>query len=348
MPRWNLYRWLALFATVLTLVVIGLGAYVRLSNAGLSCPGWPACYGHLVVPTSKAVVARIDRSHPLRPLQPSKAEKEMVHRYLAGTLVLVILVLALASLRRERRRQGGPLVLPWLALVLVVFQALLGMWTVTMLLDPAVVSAHLFGAMTILVVLALLVVREGRALEWRGMVSSAWPRRLAVVVLGVLVAQMFLGVWTSTHYAWVACHGFPACRGSLWPAGLDFREVWHFWPRIGPDYAGGRWPWGVRAAVYLLHRYGGLFTLVVFVAFLASLLRVSRHPGLRRLAWIVGILVILQVAVGLTMAIYGVGLDIAVAHTVLAALLLMTTVLLVYALWVRPRGSAGEAIATTR
>jgi cytochrome c oxidase assembly protein subunit 15 len=332
-PRWSAYRLLALLAVILTLVVIAVGAYVRLSNAGISCPGWPACYGHLVVPTSPGAVARIDRTHPLRPLRPAKAEKEMAHRYLAGTLGLIILALALLSLRRARREAGRPIFLPWLAAVLVVFQALLGMWTVTLLLDPAVVTAHLFGAMAILVVLALLVAREGDALGWRDEVKGPWPRRLAVLVLLVLIGQMFLGAWTSTHYAWVACRGFPACRGSLWPSGLDFREVWHFWPRIGPDYQGGTWPWGVRAAVYLLHRYGGVFTLVVMLAFLAALFRVSRSRGLRRLALAVAGLTLLQVAIGISMAVYGVGLDIADAHTVVAALLLMTTSLLVYALW---------------
>lgn len=344
MTRWTPYRLLALLAALLTLVVIGVGAYVRLSNAGLSCPGWPACYGHLVVPTAPATVARINRLHPGRPLRPGKAEKEMAHRYLAGTLGLLILVLALLSLGRERRAQRRPLVLPWLALVLVVFQALLGMWTVTLLLDPAVVAAHLFGAMAILIVLALLVTREGDALAWRETVPGPWPRRLAVLALAVLVGQMFLGVWTSTHYAWVACRGFPACRGSLWPAGLDFREVWHFWPRIGPDYQGGTWPWGVRAAVYLLHRYGGFVTLAVLLAFVAALFRVSRHRGLRRLALAVAALALLQVAAGVAMAVYGVGLDIADAHTVLAALLLTATVLLVYSLWTRPR-AAREARA---
>ncbi|MCL5799003.1 MAG: COX15/CtaA family protein [Gammaproteobacteria bacterium] len=341
MSRWSYYRLLALAAVLLTLVVIGVGAYVRLSNAGLSCPGWPACYGHLVVPTGQTAVARIDRTHPARPLRPAKAEKEMVHRYLAGTLGLLILALALLSLRRTRREAGRPLFLPWLAAVLVVFQALLGMWTVTLLLDPAVVAAHLFGAMAILVVLALLVAREGDALGWRGEVTGRWPRRLALLVLAVLIGQMFLGVWTSTHYAWVACRGFPACRGSLWPRGLDFREVWHFWPRIGPDYQGGTWPWGVRAAVYLLHRYGGIFTFVVILAFVGALLRASRHRGLRRLAWTVAVLTVLQVAIGIAMAVYGVGLDIADAHTVVAALLLTATVLLVYALWTPPVRARG-------
>ena len=338
MPRWSATRCLALAAAVLTLVVIAVGAYVRLSNAGLSCPGWPACYGHLVVPTAPGTVARINRIHPLRPLRPAKAEKEMAHRYLAGTLGLLILALALLSLRRRRRADGRPLFLPWLALVLVVFQALLGMWTVTLLLDPAVVAAHLFGAMAILVTLALLVAREGDALGWRGDVAGPWPRWLAVLVLAVVIGQMFLGVWTSTHYAWVVCRGFPACRGSLWPPGLDFREVWHFWPRIGPDYQGGVWPWGVRAAVYLLHRYGGVLTLVVILSFVTALVRTSRHSGLRRLALTVAGLTVLQVAIGIAMAVYGVGLDIADAHTVVAALLLTTTCLLVYALWT-PRAS---------
>jgi cytochrome c oxidase assembly protein subunit 15 len=338
MPRWTAYRVLALVATLLTFVVIVVGAYVRLSNAGLSCPGWPACYGHLVVPTAPKTVAGINRIHPERPLRPAKAEKEMTHRYLAGVLVILILALAFLSLSPKRRSAGRPLVLPWLAAVLVVFQALLGMWTVTLLLDPAVVSAHLFGAMAIFVVLALLVTREGNALAWREEVGGPWPRRLAVLVLALLVAQMFLGVWTSTHYAWVSCQGFPACRGSLWPPGLDFREVWHFWPRIGPDYQGGTWPWGVRAAVYLLHRYGGILTLVVMLSFTTALVRASRHPGLRRLALSVAGLTVLQVAIGITMAVYGVGLDIADAHTAVAALLLMTTCLLVYALWTpKPR-----------
>ncbi|EQD40992.1 cytochrome c oxidase assembly, partial [mine drainage metagenome] len=169
---WDPFRLLTLIAIVWTLVLIGVGAYVRLSNAGLSCPGWPACYGHLTVPTRTGVIQRVDRLHPDHPLVPRKAMKEMFHRYLAGGLGLVILAIAVLGWSRARRTLGRPRYFPLLILLLVLLQAALGMWTVTMELEPIIVLAHLIGAFLIFDGLLLLWAMDTHALHWKEEVPS--------------------------------------------------------------------------------------------------------------------------------------------------------------------------------
>jgi cytochrome c oxidase assembly protein subunit 15 len=330
---WDPFRILTLVAIVWTLILIGVGAYVRLSNAGLSCPGWPACYGHLTVPTRPGVVQQVDIHHPHHPLVPRKAMKEMFHRYLAGGLGFVILALAGLGLSRTRRAQGRPRWFPLFVLLLVLLQAALGMWTVTLELEPVIVLAHLIGAFLIFDGLLLLWAMDTNTFHWKGEVSSSWGRRVGVLALGFLVAQILLGAWTSTHYAWVGCPDFPTCLGSFWPAHLEFGRAFRLWDPLGVDYQGGTLPLHARAAIYILHRIGAVVVLVTVVAWCLALLRSSRHLGVRVTSLVVILLTLLQVAIGVTLASVGMPRWLADSHTVVAALLLGATTLLVYALW---------------
>jgi cytochrome c oxidase assembly protein subunit 15 len=202
----------ALWVTLLALVVIMLGAYVRLSDAGLGCPDWPGCYGKLIVPSTEAEIASANNTYPHRPLETGKAWKEMVHRYLASALGLCILALAVIALRR-RNQVGQPLLLPWLLTLLVAFQGALGMWTVTLQVKPVIVTAHLLGGLATVALLWILtlklyspsinpyVIYHNRRLLWLS--------RLGVVIL---LMQIILGGWTSTNYAAIGCTDFPSCH----------------------------------------------------------------------------------------------------------------------------------------
>ncbi|EQD34476.1 cytochrome c oxidase assembly protein [mine drainage metagenome] len=330
---WDPFRLLTLIAIVWTLVLIGVGAYVRLSNAGLSCPGWPACYGHLTVPTRTGVIQRVDRLHPDHPLVPRKAMKEMFHRYLAGGLGLVILAIAVLGWSRARRTLGRPRYFPLLILLLVLLQAALGMWTVTMELEPIIVLAHLIGAFLIFDGLLLLWAMDTHALHWKEEVPSFWGRWIGVLALILLGLQILLGAWTSTHYAWVGCPDFPTCLGSWWPAHLEFGRAFTLWDRLGVDYQGGTLPLHARAAIYLLHRLGAGIVLVTILAWCLALFMSCRHLGVRIWSLLVILLTLLQVAIGVMLASAGMPRWLADSHTVGAALLLGATSLLVYALW---------------
>jgi cytochrome c oxidase assembly protein subunit 15 len=337
--RWDLFRLLTALAILWTLVLIAVGAYVRLSNAGLSCPGWPACYGHLVVPTQGAALHRADQLHPGRPLRPVQAFKEMFHRYLAGGFGLVILIMAGLSVSGRRRHEPGPRRLSWIILGLVILQALLGMWTVTLELEPIVVVGHLLGAFLIWDCLLILWARDTMTFRWRGEVASSWGRRIGLLALSFLVIQIFLGAWTSTHYAWVGCPDFPTCLGTWWPRHLEYGRAFVLWNRLGVDYQGGTLPLRARAAIYFLHRIGALVVFVTMIGWTAALWVHSRRGSLRMMSAVVAGLTVLQVAIGISMATIGMPRWLAVGHTFFAALLLGAATLLVYALWTPPNPS---------
>ena len=209
---------LSLFATILAIVVVVLGAYTRLTDAGLGCPDWPGCYGQLTPPTDQSIDSQ-------------KAWTEMIHRYFAGTLGLVILVLAIVAIFKRKQpnvgaRRAVPLQLPLVLLGLVIFQALLGMWTVTMLLNPLVVMAHLLGGMATLGLLWWLALRsQSNSLKFaiRNSQSAINPNLKTWATLGLIILgiQIALGGWTSANYAALACPDFPQCQGQWWPS-MDF------------------------------------------------------------------------------------------------------------------------------
>jgi cytochrome c oxidase assembly protein subunit 15 len=318
MQRSGAIHALPLAALMLAFVVVVLGAYTRLTHAGLGCPDWPGCYGALVVPES--VEAEGAAAHAIRPLDRDKAWTEMIHRYAAGTLGLLILAMAVVAWRR-RRDPDQPVLLPLLLLALVVFQALLGMWTVTWLLKPAVVSAHLLGGLAVLALLSWLVLAHW----FRGPPDEGARDNLvpwAVAALAVLAAQIFLGGWTSANYAALICPEFPACRGGEWWPPADFAEGFRFWRGIGPDYEGGVLDAAGRTAVHLAHRLGALAAAIVIgAAALRAML--GRSPRSRFIGAAVLGLLCLQIALGVSNVLLSLPLPVAVAHNATAALLLL-------------------------
>ncbi len=319
-------RLLCYLLPALALAVIVLGAYVRLSNAGLGCPDWPGCYGRLAVPNG---VANVHLEHPdwhHRPLESGKAWLEMLHRYLASTLGLGIVILAVAFTRANLRRAvGGSAVVFWLV-PLVMFQGLLGMWTVTLLLKPLVVSAHLLGGLATLSLLwwHLLAVRAQPVFAVPAGGLYLWAR-IAVLVL---VLQIFLGGWTSANYAALACTDFPTCQGRWWPH-ANFREAYVLWRGLGINYEFGVLDTPARTAIHLGHRLGALVATLT-VAFTAMLAWHTGKPRLRRLASCILAALALQVCLGITNVLGGLPLPVAVAHNGVAAVLLLTLITLVH------------------
>ena len=293
------YRALAAAAVVLAFIVVVMGAYVRLSDAGLGCPDWPFCYG-------KPLPAEIADRDAL-----AKAWKEMGHRYLAGTLGVVIVLLVIGAWRRRRDAALATAIV-----LLVVLQATLGKWTVTMLLKPAIVTAHLLGGMTTLALLAWLALAQ-------------WPHRPApelralrtpaAIALAALALQIALGGWVSANYAALACPSLPLCRGQA----MDFGHAFHVVRELGRTREGELLPLAALTAIHWTHR---VFALVALAAVLTAAVRAWRLA--RPLALLVGAVVLAQFALGVANVAAGLPLALAAAHNAGAALVLVALVVL--------------------
>jgi cytochrome c oxidase assembly protein subunit 15 len=324
----TLFRRLCLVATLVALCVIVLGAWVRLSHAGLGCPDWPGCYGHLTVGEAVENADRANAAFPERPLEADKALKEMIHRYFASGLGLLILAIAVLAWV-NRRDPAQPLRLPGFLVALVVFQGLLGMWTVTLLVKPLIVTAHLVGGLTTMALcwwLALRVNRTTRPPGERGL------RGLAVVGLGVLALQIMLGGWVSTNYSALACPDFPTCQKSFWPE-MDFKDAFVLWRGLGIDYEGGVLDHPARVAIHFVHRLGAVVTAMVlgFVAWRA--IRSGQSRAVRMAGAVLAALVVVQWMVGPVMVMKALPLELATAHNGVAALLVLAVVALLRFLW---------------
>lgn len=319
------YRTMVLAAAVLALGVVILGAYVRLSDAGLGCPDWPGCYGHMVVPETPVQLQSAQERFPGQPVEAHKAWKEMVHRYFAGTLGVLIALIGIGAWGRRQRAQASP-VLPTILIGLVIFQALLGMWTVTLLLKPVIVSAHLLGGMATLGVLSWLALRALALPGIQGTPAGKGLRPWAWIGLALVYGQIALGGWVSSNYAALACSDFPFCHGA-WVPPMDFPMGFHLVRDLGRTADGGFLPLDALTAIHWTHRLGALITFC-YVGWLA--VRARRMPGLRRLAWTIMGILCLQVALGISNVVFSLPLPVAVAHNGGAALLLVSMVALNY------------------
>jgi cytochrome c oxidase assembly protein subunit 15 len=323
---------LALFAAIVAFAVIVLGAYVRLSHAGLGCPDWPGCYGQLTWPVEAHDISKAAEAFPDRPVETDKAWKEMVHRYLAGTLVLLVIAINVLCWNKKYRGNGLRS-LAGLLLALILFQAALGMWTVTLKLLPLVVMAHLMGGLATFGLLLWLAWRSNPAPDAGSLASYRLP---ILVGLVVLIAQVALGGWTSANYAALACPDFPSCQGALWPE-TNFGEGFVLWREIGVDYEGGVLDMQARVAIHMAHRVGALITLLVLGILAARLIRsdTSRQEGL-----VLGALLVAQIALGIQNVMLQLPLVNAVAHNGMAALLLAVMLWLTYRSALRPATTA--------
>ncbi len=306
-------RGLVAAAVGLASVVVVLGAYTRLVDAGLGCPDWPGCYGMILVPETAAEIARAEAAFPDAPVEVDKAWPEMIHRYAAATLGLVILVLTVVAIR-ERQRWKLPVAL----LALVIVQGAFGAWTVTLKLWPQVVTTHLLGGFA---TLALLWV------WWLHTRTSSWQvepslGRLAFATLVVVVMQVALGGWLTANYAALACPDFPTCHG-VWVPDMDFAAGFDILQDVGPNYLGGLMSSDARVAIHVVHRIGAVAVLL-FAGWLTF--RLGRRP----LACVLGGVLVVQLALGIANVIFALPLAVAVLHNAGAAALLLVLVTVIH------------------
>ncbi len=321
---------LALLAAVVSFVVIVLGAFVRLSDAGLGCPDWPGCYGHVTWPVEAHEVEQANQSFPERAVETHKAWKEMVHRYLAGALVLLVLAINILAWKSSARK--GVRNLAAALLVLIVFQAALGMWTVTLKLLPLVVMGHLMGGLatfSLLLWLTWSTAGAGSSAEhaafrpFRGMILAAFA---------VLLVQLALGGWTSSNYSALACPDFPTCQGSWWPE-ANFSDGFVIWREIGVDYEGGVLDLRSRVAIHLVHRIGAVVTFIILGLLAIKLISL---PAVRKEGLTMGALLLAQITLGIQNVVLQLPLVNAVAHNGMGALLLASMLWLLYRSAARP------------
>ena len=318
---------LALCGVLLGLLVVMLGAYTRLADAGLGCPDWPGCYGHLLWPSSPEEIARSNQAWPDTPVNTARTWPEMVHRYAAALLGLLVLVLAARALRR-RREPGYPWGLTLSILALVVCQVLFGMWTVTLSLWPQVVTLHLLGGFATVALLWLLALRlRGLPAGFLSCSPGVRGRMRCAALFGLLLVavQVALGGWTTANYAAIACPDLPTCQGEWWPD-ADFRAGFDIQQRVGPNYLGGLMEHSARVAIHLTHRVGAVLTLLFLTGFALVLMRQTGAGPLHRAASALLLVLLLQFALGLGNVWFGFPLAAAVAHNLGGLLLLLTTV----------------------
>ena len=330
----NLYRRLVIASLLLTLVVVVFGAYVRLADAGLGCPDWPGCYGKLTPTQAAEQIREAYTADPYGPVSMPKAWKEMIHRYLAtGLGFMIILITALAW--RNRHEPGAAPIASTLLLGTVIFQGMLGMWTVTLLLKPAIVTAHLLGGMTVLGLLAWLSMRALRVP--RAEVSPA-VMLLSWLAFIALAVQIALGGWVSTNYAALACTDFPTCHGSWWPE-ADYSNAFHIVRELGMTAEGDLLSHEALTAIHWMHRVGALVAggLLFILAWALSRRQATQGLGIGLLA-----AVVLQVLIGVANIIFSLPLWLAAAHNAGAALLVMVMVCTTYRL-TRARSPATAA-----
>lgn len=308
---------LAAIACIFAFAVIVLGAFVRLSDAGLGCPDWPGCYGHLTWPSASHEIDNANLSFPERPVESHKAWKEMVHRYLAGFLVLLVIGINILAWKSNGARRHR--LLSAAILLLILFQAALGMWTVTLKLLPDVVMAHLIGGLLTFSLLGWLAFRSRLPDAYAPGLPLRQVRGWLAAGMLVLVVQIALGGWTSANYAALACPDFPTCHGEFWPE-ADFREGFTVWREVGVDYEGGVLDLRARVAIHMAHRIGAVVT---FCILLLVALRLLRTPVTQRGGVLLLVLLVAQITLGVLNILLQLPLPNAVAHNGVAALLLL-------------------------
>ena len=325
--------YLALAALLLAVGVVMLGSFTRLVDAGLGCPDWPGCYGHLTWPDEADEIVAANQAYPDMPVLMDKTWPEMVHRYFAGTLGLLVLGLAVYAFR-NRKDETYPFRLPMFMFLLIVWQAMFGMWTVTLKLWPQIVTIHLMGGVTTFALLAVLVLRLND--RWR--VSTLAAKALAslrpAIFIGLVIVflQVFLGGWVASNYAAVACPDFPKCQ-LQWIPEMDFVEGFNFTQQVGPNYLGGRLDGDARTAIHFAHRVGALVT-TLYLILLGALMYKRRAREVSVMATGMLILLALQIVLGITNVIMSIPLAIAVAHNFVGALL----VAVLAVIWVQAKG----------
>ena len=303
---------------ILALIVVILGAYARLADAGLGCPDWPGCYGQLLVPD-------VVSSEYERPLDIAKAWKEMIHRYAASTLGLAIIVIFIfAALGKTERAQS--IKVPAALLLLVGFQGALGMWTVTELVHPGIVTMHLLGGFSTTTLIFWLLLNQRKPIQLNQAVSKR-DKMILIVVTVLLAFQIFLGGWTSTNYAALSCgEYFPSCLDQMWPDNMDFENAF-YWGPLGIDYEFGVLENPARSAIQMVHRIGAI---VITGALIGLAFAYKNYTMLRNNIFIILLLLSIQVGLGIINVVMSLPMFAAVMHNAVALGLLLSLISLAH------------------
>lgn len=301
---------------LLALVVVSVGAYTRLADAGLGCPDWPGCYGFLTVPETAGDIAQAETLYPNAPVEVVKAWWEMGHRYIAGSLMLLVFAIWVLAIRG--RNENSPVALTSVVMAMIILQAAFGAWTVTLKLWPQVVTAHLLGGFTTLSLIWLLYLRQGGLASLiQKLPSPSWLSNLAFFVV---VVQIALGGWVSSNYAALACYDFPSCDGTYSPD-MDLAEGFNIFQTIGPNYLGGLITNEARMAIHWVHRLWALVVVAVVTLLALRLLRIQPLLG-----GVLFAVLVTQVALGILNVVWVLPLINATAHNTVGALLLLCVV----------------------
>ncbi len=329
MDKLNYYL---LFVITVTFTVITLGAYVRLSHAGLGCPDWPGCYGFLIgVPDNAVEIAQAESAYEGSNVDIGKAWKEMIHRYLAGFLGIFIFIISYLFYKHNKNKLFG---ISFFVSALVIFQATLGMFTVTWQLQPLIVMFHLVGGLAIISLLWLIFLRYNKFNYFKPITDIRFdiPKRniknlyvFAYLTLIVLVMQIMLGGWTSTNYAALACADFPRCNASWWPQ-MDFYNAFVVELATDLNYEFGRLDSPARVAIHFTHRIWAIFATATIILLSVFSFLIIKSPFQKVLSLLLILFLGIQILLGVLNIKLGLPILVAVGHNGNAALLLMCLV----------------------
>ncbi|MGR9115706.1 MAG: signal recognition particle-docking protein FtsY [Gammaproteobacteria bacterium] len=315
-----MFRKITLFCALLALVVVVLGAYVRLSEAGLGCPDWPACYGQIVIGDAEEFTHKAEQAYPGSSIDVVKAWKEMGHRYAAGVLAVLVLALALISWREKQRFVA---VAGCVCLILLIgVQAGLGLWTVKLKLMPLVVSAHLLIGFVIFWLLYGLYLRTNPAMQRLSKVSG--PALLSQFAGLFLVLQVLSGVWVSANHAGLACAGFPQCNGQWWPQ-ADYQAALNLFHGLMTGYR-GELSYDAQVAAHWLHRVGALISFVLLTLVMLSSTLADASKPVRKAGLVLSLLLFAQIGLGIAVVKLGLPLWLVAAHHATAAVLMLPVI----------------------
>ena len=316
---------LSFIGICMAFVVIALGAWTRLVDAGLGCPDWPGCYGFIVFPTNEAEIALAESRYPMFPYDINKAIPEVVHRYFAAALGLIAIFLVYFSFKNTKDRS----IRAWSIFLLffICCQGLFGYLTVSLKLLPIIVTTHLFGGFATLTLFYFLYLKS-RNFEIFNQINILNLKGIAGAAFVILLLQIFLGVWTSTNYASLACADFPTCQGSYLPE-MDFKSGFNLNQEVGPNYLYGLLDNPARVAIHYSHRVTAILVTILFLVLMSRLWFSNAAP----LASTLGILLLTQITLGIINVVYVLPLYVAIAHNLVAACLLLALFTINYLAW---------------
>ena len=315
---------LSFLGSFITLIVISAGAWVRLTDAGLGCPDWPGCYGMMGSPTTEKEIYEAQASFPDSTIDVGKASREMIHRYLAGFLGLYVLIVSYLSFKNNKS-----IILPIFMVLIILIQSLMGMLTVTQLVKPTIVTIHLLLGM----ITASLIMLNGFIFLEKEHNNLEIDRPLIVLVIVctlALITQIFLGGWTSTNYASLACTDFPKCLNQWWPSEMNFDKAFTLFNLPNINYEGGYLDYNYKLAIHFTHRVGALVVSILFIKLFIYIFFFQSNCLHKKIGTFIMIFFIIQILLGILNVVLSLPISIAVLHTVNASILLMSMITLLY------------------